>query len=248
MGLGVGLGLNAPGGAIWSPLSLGSSLALWLRADLGVTLNGATVSAWADQSGNGRHATQTTAADQPAFRAAGDARGIGGNASVDFDGASDSLGFADVFSALATGAEIFFVGRLDLDPPTITTKTGLWTFGSSAESTHLPFTDGVVYDNFGSTARKAAGNPTPSLASPFLYGVKSVANEWTARVNGAQLYTTATSTVGWSATPNLGRYLTNAYLDGVTSEVIMLTAAGATAGNRASVHAYIRSRYGITVA
>lgn len=45
------------GGAAFTPASL-SGLALWLRADLGVTVNGSTqVTAWADQSGNNNNAT-----------------------------------------------------------------------------------------------------------------------------------------------------------------------------------------------
>jgi len=38
------------------PSSLGG-LALWLKADAGVTLSGSDVTAWADQSGNGRNAS-----------------------------------------------------------------------------------------------------------------------------------------------------------------------------------------------
>jgi len=37
----------------------------WYEADEGVTLNGSYVSAWADKSGNGNTAYQTTAAAQP---------------------------------------------------------------------------------------------------------------------------------------------------------------------------------------
>jgi hypothetical protein len=36
-----------------------SNLSLWLKADAGVTLSGANVTAWADQSGNGKNATAT---------------------------------------------------------------------------------------------------------------------------------------------------------------------------------------------
>ena len=48
-----------------------AGLALWLDgADANsVTLNGSTVSQWNDKSGNGRHATQATAASQPTFTA-----------------------------------------------------------------------------------------------------------------------------------------------------------------------------------
>lgn len=42
-----------------SQVSVGSELVLWLKADAGVTADASGfVSAWADQSGNGNHATQ----------------------------------------------------------------------------------------------------------------------------------------------------------------------------------------------
>ncbi len=58
---------NGLGG--FSPL-LVPNLALWLRADLGITI-GTGVSAWADQSGTGNHVVQATGANQPAFVASG---------------------------------------------------------------------------------------------------------------------------------------------------------------------------------
>lgn len=42
-----------------------SGCVLWLRADLGKTLNGSTVSQWNDQSSSGNNASQGTAANQP---------------------------------------------------------------------------------------------------------------------------------------------------------------------------------------
>jgi hypothetical protein len=60
---------------------------LWLRADLGVTLNAGNVSAWADQSGLGNDVTQATAADQPLLVASAQ----NGRPGVRFDGVDDSL-------------------------------------------------------------------------------------------------------------------------------------------------------------
>ncbi len=39
----------------FTPLSLGSTLKLWLRGDLGITQSSGNATAWADQSGNGNH-------------------------------------------------------------------------------------------------------------------------------------------------------------------------------------------------
>lgn len=73
------------GPASWSPADLLPWM--WLRADLGITLNGSNVSDWADQSGNSRDIAQATAANQPLYNATG----IGSQPSVDFDGIDDLL-------------------------------------------------------------------------------------------------------------------------------------------------------------
>lgn len=99
LGIGTGPGHAAVYGGIWTPRALGSSLELWLRADMGVTLNGSTVSAWADQSGNGRNATQGTAANQPTY-VTGDPL-LGNQASLDFDGTNDTIATAAFGSAVA---------------------------------------------------------------------------------------------------------------------------------------------------
>lgn len=52
------------------PIRLTSNIYAWYRSDLGITLNGTTVSAWADQSGNGRNLTQSTANKQPTYNTA----------------------------------------------------------------------------------------------------------------------------------------------------------------------------------
>lgn len=72
----------------WTPVSL-SDLALWLDADDAstITLNGSTVSQWNDKSGNGRHATQTTPANQPT-RLSNEQNG---RVMLDWDGSDDRM-------------------------------------------------------------------------------------------------------------------------------------------------------------
>jgi hypothetical protein len=55
LGLGVQNIRKVGGGAPFSPANV-SGLSLWLKADAGVTLSGSDVTAWADQSGNGKNA------------------------------------------------------------------------------------------------------------------------------------------------------------------------------------------------
>ena len=80
-------GTSFGGTKLWTPAQI--TTALWLDADSpsSITLNGSTVSQWNDKSGNGRHATQATAANQPAYSATG----FNGKPAVAFDGINDYI-------------------------------------------------------------------------------------------------------------------------------------------------------------
>lgn len=79
-----------------------------VQSDRGITLNGSTVSAWADQTANAKHYTQGTAANQPTYNAAG----LNGRPTLTFDGTNDSL--ASTLNLPAPGTTptfIWWVGR-----------------------------------------------------------------------------------------------------------------------------------------
>lgn len=72
----------------WTPAQI--TTALWLdAADAStITLNGGNVSQWNDKSGNGRHATQATAANQPTYSATNFPGSLPG---LLFDGSNDVM-------------------------------------------------------------------------------------------------------------------------------------------------------------
>ena len=73
-------------GRLWTPDLVRP--ALWLDAADASTVSVATgVSEWRDKSGNGRHFTQTTTANQPAYNQ----NGINGLSSISFDGTAKAL-------------------------------------------------------------------------------------------------------------------------------------------------------------
>lgn len=96
-----------------TPIFLGSRLALWLDASDSSTiiLNGSTVSQWNDKSGNGRHASQPTAANQPTYNL----NGLNGKTVLTFDGSSDFMtaGTNSTWNFLHNGQEsaAFVVAR-----------------------------------------------------------------------------------------------------------------------------------------
>lgn len=86
---------------------------LHLMADAGVTLNGSTVSAWADQSGNGLNASQGTGSLQPLLVAAAQ----NGLPVLRFDGTDDFLSIANnALLDLTAGFHIFVLFKTIVGP------------------------------------------------------------------------------------------------------------------------------------
>ena len=84
-GLGIGIGKQQLVGGV-SALPT-ANLLFQYDAELGITLNGSNVSQWDDQSGNGRHMTQGTAANQPEYVS----NGFGSFHTIRFDASNDVL-------------------------------------------------------------------------------------------------------------------------------------------------------------
>lgn len=86
-----------------------SALEVWLKADAGV-VGGATASTWLDQSGNGIHAFQGNALQQPTYVT----NALNGQPVLRFDGTNDQLRFArtiqDDFTVIAVFRTTQFLG------------------------------------------------------------------------------------------------------------------------------------------
>lgn len=147
-----------------------------------------------------------------------------------------------------TEGEIFIVGKSSADPATSNIKGNYGVFGSdTSQLQHLPFTDGVVYDGFGSNARKNTGNPSASLASYYLYNVSSKSGQWISRINGTQHYSTTSNTVGWSTAPRFGGNngnFSSAGFDGYIAAILIYNRV-LNSSERSTVRAYIASTYGV---
>lgn len=99
----------------------------------------------------------------------------------------------------ATGIVVI---KRNADPPA---DAEFWGYGSGATS-HLPYTDGVIYDDFATDTRKTVGNPTPSMASWRIYSARSMTNLWKANLDGVELFSTTTNTVGFSAATSIWQW------------------------------------------
>ena len=99
MNIGIALSVGSGSGSSFRANTL-PSLTAWYKADAGITLNGSTVSTWADQSGIGdsnRNLAQGTGANQPTFVASD--TNLGGRPSLLFTAASSTRLVSGAWSA-----------------------------------------------------------------------------------------------------------------------------------------------------
>lgn len=147
----------------------------------------------------------------------------------------------------ATAATVMAVIKHDSDP---SSSTGAITDGFGTGTTsHHPFSDNVIYDSFGTSARKTVGDPTPNLATTYrIYGIRSASADYTFHLDGTSLLSTGTNTVAINGTGVGSRYLgANALLTILTArfaEVAFFNAALNTS-DRQKMEGYLAWKWGI---
>ncbi len=231
-----------------------AGLALWLAADdiaslykedtetTPVSADSDPLGSWRDKSGNGRHHRNSTGTERPTYKT-----GVqNGLPAILFDGTDDNL-IPIVGLDTLTAATLLMVAKLQNDPPAVGSKTGLLEYTNAALKTAWPWTDGVIYQAFGTNTRKTTVNPTPSLAVFNVSGVVTASGEYTTYLNGTQTFTTATNTVGWSTAANsrVGKSLGApiGFLDGWIGEILVYDSVLSTT-NRQLVEAYLKAKWG----
>lgn len=220
----------------FAPNELGG-LQMWLKADAIVGLSdGEAISTWEDSATSNFDGTQS-GGNRPIYKT-----GILNSLPiVRFDGTNDYFNIGD-FSGMSEG-EIFVVLKIDTDPPA-GDQTGMWSFNASDATAHYPWTDGNIYENFGTTARKTVGNPTPSLAGWRIYSIYSATNDYQAFIDGTSVFSTATNTTQFQSGGTFGRSSSIRYLDGDVAEIILYRAK-LSVDNRAKVIDYLRIKYNL---
>jgi parallel beta-helix repeat protein len=224
-------------------------LKLWLRADAGVTMNGAQVSQWSDQSGTATNAAQTTATRQPTLIA----NAINGLPALSFDGVDDFMTFNLPMTGFS-GATIFLVAA-----STSSTQDGTWHGATNSAifwnensdwstifltpfQRHVKYQFGTGWPNNISTYTRPV-----SLGTNFSVNtaIKNGANE-ALYVNGSLVFSAGgkgPALMNSRPTGNLGRgYNDNTYFAGRIAEVLVYTRA-LTDAERQNVEAYLLTRY-----
>jgi hypothetical protein len=230
---------KSAGSPSFVPTSL-TSLQYWFKADgLGLS-NGNAVTQLTDYSGHSQHFTQSNSA----FRGVYNTNQINSLPAVSFTAASSHRYTLGNFLG-TSAAEMFVVIKGNNDPATSTMNSGYMGFGSDGVSgIHYPYTDGVIYDAWGSTFRKTTVNPSQNLDAWHIYNAQSETNNWTSRINGVQIFNTASNTVGWKATLSIGWDGITEFFDGKIAEILVFQPV-LTTMERSDILNYLNNKYAL---
>ncbi len=227
----------------FSPSNI-SNLALWLSADNGVTLNGAKVSSWADQSGNVYDAAQANSTFQPSLVNPVE---LCGKAAIQFNGTNTELDGVQIPNLDNSSISLFIVGRTSI-------VTGSRAFFSANNlATGIRMWHSVASYEFRNNGSPVTGLTVPVNYNfvPNAYCLMAVVKDFGVSVDLykntalAKHSTTALATGPFSnANYILGRVLAanSSFLSGEIAEVILYKGALTTA-ERAQVETYLEDKY-----
>ncbi len=232
---------------LWTPAALGSSLALWLDASdfSTITLNGSTVSQWRDKSGNARHASQETVANQPTYTASAYA----GKPALTFDGSNDLMSLSSPYIS-SSGISSIAVLRLSNVTGGAAPYEGINILGSWVGDFIQDFSLGVrqssvsVYAESGGNTEARAGTVSVN-ENIIVYGHASSLNT-AASLNGEGLSLAGTArndlrVFGIGKDPVNGNY----FYSGVAAEIVLTNGVLSTT-DRQRLEGYLAWKWGLT--
>ena len=207
----------------------------------------AEVLRWEDQSGNGRHITQSGAGAKPRYRASG----LNGMPSLEFDGTNDLLtsGTLDVLSFYdAAGTSTFVLGVFSQDAAKAqNTLIGTGLAGTNRLLVHASYDNVLYFDpgSTGSTGRVSVAQPSGwDGAAHVLAGGRNGSNGYIASDNATLVtksdfsYTVSSTSVAFSiggvpALPSISH-------DGHVSEICVWARSASPAVARRMWHSRMR--------
>jgi hypothetical protein len=116
-------------------------------------------------------------------------------------------------------------------------------FGTSQYGSVYPWSDGQLYDDFGSAVQYGLGYPPIDIGQFRLYNISSKANNWTYRLDAIERFHETTNTVAFNVTPFLGKARSgDLKFSGDIAEVVVFGRTLAP-GERERVNAYLAAKY-----
>lgn len=234
--------LNKLSGQSFSPPNI-SGLALWLRADSGVVLNGTTVSQWQDVSGNGFHCSQASTSAQPLFVSS--VPSIANHPAISFDGNNDVLNGTQITGVNSSSITMFIVA--DGGAQAANLSAGIFTIGGSGNFWLFRKTASLSYAvNNGTNAQTRIDNVLPNTGYPykvFRY-LKNIGGTYHLALNSAIGATGTGGVTFTNANYAVGR--ASATINGSIAEIIIYTSALSTT-DIDQVENYLYNKYSKSV-
>lgn len=238
--------VQAGGGGGYTPPAIGANYLMWCEARHLSLSDNDPVSQFTNQVSS--HHWTGSGSTRPLFKT----NVLNSQPVLRFDGSDDFLILATDIMSGETEGEVFIVVKIDTDPPGASAQSGLWNMdGEGTNTVHYPFTNGQLYEAWGSNSRKSTGvDPTPALTSFRLYNVASKSADFKIRLDGTQIYTTGTNTFSnFGGNIYLGRsegLFGDVYLDGDIAMIAIVDAV-LNSTDRDAIEAEIASVYGLTI-
>jgi hypothetical protein len=209
--------------------------ALWLDAadSSTITLNGSTVSSWADKSGNGNIVTQATSANQPTYVT----NVVNGNPVLRFNGTSHVLQKTS-FTSLGTNSVSFWLVERNLS------NSG----GGAPFSFNSGPNNGIVFQNNNGLQPLPNSVPyTSSVARIVFYNRTNTGSGDSGYLNGTVVSIRDDNTTGtYGTTFAVGmRILSTIYTSGDICEILIFIGMP-TVSERQQVEGYLAHKWGLT--
>lgn len=230
-----GLGFYAPRRAAvapFSPLDI-AGLAAWYDATVGVTDAGSgAVSAWADQSGNGRHLAASGSERPTTGTRTQNSKNV-----IDFNGANS---MASSSSFTQGDSDTVFVVCLNDDGSDSTAQVVYNSSNTAARTRINKIATNVWTITSGTNLEGGTPDTNPHLITGVFGGASSIL-----RLDGSQLASGTAGTSSGSSAPTLGATSAgNQRWDGWIAEVLHYDSV-LSGGDIAAVEAYLTAKWGL---
>lgn len=232
----------------------GANLLKWHRIDsLRVSPPVGKITAWTEEGGSGGLLEEFNGGIFPAFETNihNSWPAVRFDITPGQDAGLTRLRYFHDWVAGLTAIEIFLVVKA-VNDPSIPAGGGLntgapWQLctGGGVETDEYPSSVGDILCGAGSTTRNNAGNPASSLTTKRVLNITSTATEYTIRLDGVQLFTTAVNTFAIPAFNNarfgggIRAGIFQDYFNGWWFELIIVNRA-ATTQERDDTHTYLQ--------
>lgn len=118
-----------------------------------------------------------------------------------------------------------FMKRWLVESPSVDGVGGWWDLGTSADSSHTPYTTGGMFDQFGSAERRGSFAHSATLTDPHVMSAYSVTNDWAFRINSTVPNTDVTNVIAFPTVPlwGWGRADASTYAKGYSTSLVIFS-------------------------